>query len=158
LTRGALRLVGGIAESDAESALAAFRSSAQALRKVSILQFEDWVLTGLNNNAENARARRSFFALETRSSQDLLHEGREGLPLEKVQTVLRIYVEGLTGKEVEVAPLSAMPQESRINDGKTIYLPSIVAEFKSDELDFRLYKVLAAHAAGQIEFGTHERV
>ncbi|NJM54474.1 MAG: hypothetical protein HC846_14530 [Blastocatellia bacterium] len=50
-----------------------------------------------------------------------------------------------------------MPQESRINDGKTIYLPATVAEFKDDELDFRLYKVLAAHGAGQIEFETYEK-
>jgi nitric oxide reductase NorD protein len=157
LARKVLQLVKQIAESDAESALAAFRSSASALRKVSLVQFEDWVLAGLNKDAKNARARRSFFALETRQSNDLLHEGREGLPLERVQTVLRIYVEGLTGKEVEIAPLSAMPQEARINDGKTIYLPATVAEFKDDELDFRLYKVLAAHGAGQIEFGTYER-
>ena len=61
---------------------------------------------------------------------------RIGLPLEKVQTILRIYVEGLTGKEVEIAPLSAMPQESRISDGKTIYLPSIVAEFEDGRNGF----------------------
>ena len=30
-------------------------------------------------------------------------------------------------------------------------------EFDSDEMDFRLYKVLAAHGAGQIEFGTFEK-
>jgi hypothetical protein len=33
----------------------------------------------------------------------------------------------------------------------------LVAEFADDDLDFRLYKVLAAHAAGQIEFGTYHR-
>ena len=70
---------------------------------------------------------------------------------------MRIYVEALTGKEIEIAPLTAMPQESRIGDGKTIYLPSSVAEFDDDEMDFRLYKVLAAHGAGQIEFGTFDR-
>ena len=75
----------------------------------------------------------------------------------RYRRVLRIYVEGLTGKEVEVAPLSAMPQESRIGDGRTIYLPASVAEFDDEEMDFRLYKVLAAHGAGQIEFGTFER-
>ena len=64
--------------------------------------------------ARNARSRTNFFV---RRGPDL--------PLDKIQGVLRIYVEGLTGKEVEVAPLSAMPQESRIGDGKTIYLPSI---------------------------------
>ncbi|MCD9186090.1 MAG: VWA domain-containing protein [Pyrinomonadaceae bacterium] len=150
-----LKLVGEIAEKDAESALAAFRSSAQALKKVSLEQFEEWVETGLIEKENfSAKARKSYFALETRQSNEMLQEAQEGLPLEKIQTVLRIYIEGLTGKEVEIAPLSAMPQESRIGDGKTIYLPSNVKEFDSDEMDFRLYKVLAAHGAGQIEFGT----
>ncbi|MEP6902302.1 MAG: hypothetical protein ABJA66_11160, partial [Actinomycetota bacterium] len=153
-----LNLVAEIAEKDAESALAAFRSSAQALKKVSLAQFEEWVETGLVEKENvSAKARKSYFALETRQSNELLQEAEEGLPLEKIQTILRIYVEGLTGKEVEIAPLTAMPQESRIGDGKTIYLPSNVKEFDSDELDFRLYKVLAAHGAGQIEFGTFEK-
>ena len=158
IARKVLQLVKKIAETDAESALAAFRSSATALRKVSLAQFEEWVEAGLAKNAgESVKMRRSYFALETRNSNALLQESREGLPLETVQTVLRIYVEGLTGKEVEIAPLTAMPQESRISDGKTIFLPSTVAEFGNDEMDFRLYKVLAAHGAGQIEFGTYER-
>lgn len=157
IARRVLILTKEIAETDAESALACFRSAASALKKVSLIQFEDWVNAGLASKNTNARARKSYFALETRQSHDFLHEGQEGLPLDKVQTILRIYIEGLTGKEVEIAPLSAMPQESRINDGKTIYLPASVAEFKDDELDFRLYKVLAAHGAGQIEFHTYEK-
>jgi nitric oxide reductase activation protein len=154
-----LLLIGEIAETDAESALACFRSSAGALKEVSLLQFEDWVRAGLGKSSEfnNNKAQRSYFALETRRSHDLLHEGREGLPLEKVQTTLRLYIEALTGREVEIAPLAAVPQESRLSDGRMTYLPSIVAEFKDDEKDFRLYKVLAAHAAGQIEFGTYEK-
>jgi nitric oxide reductase activation protein len=150
-----LELVGEIAATDGESAIAAFRSSAQALKKVSLAQFEEWVETGLREKGSaTAKARRSYFALETRQSNEFLQEAQRGLPLDRVQTVLRIYIEALTGKEVEIAPLSAMPQESRIGDGKTIYLPSSVDEFDSEEMDFRLYKVLAAHGAGQIEFGT----
>jgi hypothetical protein len=157
-TRRVLQLTKEIAETDAESALAAFRSSAPALKRVSLAQFEDWVATGLaKNKDEGAKARKSYFALETRNSNQLLQESETGLPLESVQTVLRIYVEGLTGHEVEIAPLAAMPQGSRISDGKTIYLPSTVAEFGNDEIDFRLYKVFAAHGAGQIEFGTYEK-
>jgi hypothetical protein len=153
-----LELVGEIAKTDAESALAAFRSSAAALRQVSIEQFEEWIETGLSEErAGGTKARRSYFALETRQSNDLLQETRAGLHLDRVQTILRIYVEGLTGKEVEIAPLAAMPQESRIGDGQKIYLPSSLAEFDDDEMDFRLYKVLAAHGAGQIEFGTFDR-
>ncbi len=158
IARKVLNLIEKIAEIDAESALAAFRSSSSALRKVSLAQFEEWIETGLEKTKnDSAKARRSFFALETRNSNALLQETSLGLPLENVQTILRIYIEGLTGKEVEIAPLTAMPQQSRISDGKTIYLPSDIAEFESDEMDFRLYKVLAAHGAGQIEFGTYER-
>jgi nitric oxide reductase NorD protein len=154
-----LELIDEIAATDAESALACFRSSAAALKQVSLLQFEDWVRAGINKRSDfnNNKAQRSYFALETRHSHDLLHEGRAGLPLEKVQTTLRLYIEALTGREVEIAPLAAVPQEARLSDGRMIYLPSLVAEFNDDELDFRLYKVLAAHAAGQIEFGTYEK-
>ncbi len=156
--RRVLKLTAKIAETDAESALAAFKSSAGALKKVSIEQFEEWIEKGLTEREnESTKSRRSYFALETRASNQQLQETRLGLPLEKIQSVLRMYVEALTGKEIEIAPLSAIPQESRIGDGKTIYLPSSVAEFDDDEKDFRLYKVLAAHGAGQIEFGTFER-
>lgn len=151
-----LRLTREVALVDAEAALACFRSSAGALRTVSIEQFEEWVRNGLAL-AHDARARRSYFAIETRSSYDTLHTGSQGLPLETVQPLLRLYIEALTGREVEIAPLAAVPVEARITDGRTIHLPSLVAEFGDDDLDFRLYKVLAAHAAGQIEFGTHER-
>ncbi len=150
-----LRLIGEIAVTDAESALAAFRSSAGTLRSVSLDQFEEWIETGLAQlKDESVKARRSYFALETRQSNDQLQQTRSGLHLESVQHVLRLYIEALTGREVEIAPQSAMPQESRIGDGKTIYLPNAIAEYDTEEMDFRLYKVLAAYGAGQIEFET----
>ncbi|MFN0277099.1 MAG: nitric oxide reductase activation protein NorD [Pyrinomonadaceae bacterium] len=156
--RRVLQLIGRIADADAESALAAFKSSSVALKKVSIEQFEEWIENGLaERENESTKSRRSYFALETRASNERLQKTRLGLPLERIQGILRMYVEALTGKEVEIGPLSAMPKESRIGDGKTIYLPSSVAEFDDEEMDFRLYKVLAAHGAGQIEFGTFDR-
>jgi nitric oxide reductase NorD protein len=150
-----LHVIGDIAEIDPESALAAFRSSAIALRTVTLDQFENWINAGLADLQEDSpKARRSYFALETRHSNDRLRQTRSGLHLDSVQHVLRLYVEALTSREVEIAPLSAMPQESRIGDGTTIYLPATIAEFDTEEMDFRLYKVLAAYGAGQIEFGT----
>jgi hypothetical protein len=146
-----------IAVVDGEAALACFRSSARALRSVSIEQFEMWARRGLTSGRGDARARRSYFSLETRGSYDALLSGSAGLALDTVQHLLRLYVEALTGREVEIAPLAAVPDEARIDDGRTIHLPSLVNEFGDDDLDFRLYKVLAAHAAGQIEFGTYQR-
>jgi hypothetical protein len=150
-----------IALLDGEAALACFRSSMKALREVSIEQFEQWAREGLSSerNRTDARARRSYYALETLRSNDALRASAAhgGLALERVQHLLRLYVEGLTGRAVEIQPLAAVPVESRIGDGRTIHLPALVSEFGDEASDFRLYKVLAAHAAGQIEFGTHDR-
>lgn len=150
-----LTQIGILAEIDAESALAAFRSSSDALAKVSVKQFESWVAEGIEEHKEStAKARKSYFALETRESGEKLHRSRLGFDLDSIGNILRMYVEALTGREVGIEPLSAISQESRIGDGKTIYLPSNVGEFPDDETNFRLYKVLAAHGSGQIEFGT----
>ena len=147
-----------VAQLDAESALACFESSLRALRFATIDQFEEWVDNGLQQlEGAEAKARRSYFALETRRSFERLSAGGSGLALDQVQQTLRLYVEGLTGRAVEIAPLSAVPVETRLGDGRTIHLPSAVNEFGDEDLDFRLYKVLAAHAAGQIEFGTYEK-
>jgi nitric oxide reductase NorD protein len=155
LARRVIALTREVARIDSEAALACLRSSAKALHTVSIEQFESWARAGLI--AGDTRARRSYYALETRSSNEALREGGAGVSLESVQLLLRLYIEGLTGRTVEIAPLAAVPVESRIGDGRTIHLPSVVTEFGDEELDFRLYKVLAAHAAGQIEFETYVR-
>jgi len=157
LSQRVLALTKEIAAVDGEAALACFRSSARALRSVSIEQFEAWARRGLTSGRTDTRARRSYFSLETRGSYEALLSGSAGLALESIQHLLRLYVEALTGREVEIAPLAAVPDEARIDDGRTIHLPSLVNEFGDEDLDFRLYKVLAAHAAGQIEFGTYER-
>src|SRR5215213_5448240 len=157
LLRRVLTLTKEIGAVDAEAALACFRSSSRALRTVSIEQFEAWARRGLSSSRADGRARRSYFSLETRGSYEALHSGTAGLALDSVQHLLRLYVEALTGREVDVAPLAAVPDEARIGDGRTIHLPALVNEFGDDDLDFKLYKVLAAHAAGQIEFGTYER-
>ncbi len=146
-----------VARVDAEAAISCFRAAPRALRSATLEQFRTWAREGLLLENLSARARRSYFALETRKSNEQLQSGgRDGLALEEVAQTLRLYVEALTGRGVEVAPLAAVPDEQRIGDGRTIHLPSAVSEFGDAELDFRLYKVLAAHAAGQIEFGTRE--
>lgn len=158
LAQRVLSLVRDIALVDAEAALSCFRASPGVLTTVAIEQLEEWARQGLVFTGTDLRARRSYFALETRGSYEVLHSGgSSGLALDSIQQLLRLYVEGLTGREVELAPIAAFTPETKIGDGRTIHLPSVVAEFGDDELDFRLYKVLAAHAAGQLEFATHER-
>jgi nitric oxide reductase activation protein len=148
-----------VARADAEAAISALRSAPAALRVVTVEQYERWAREGLDSGRATPRARRSYYALETRQSNEALRGAGQafGLALEEVAQTLRLYVEGLTGRAVDVASLAAFAEESRIGDGRTIHLPAAVAEFADDALNFRLYKVLAAHSAGQIEFGTHAR-
>ena len=75
LARRVLELTKEIAEVDGEAALACFRSSARALQKVSIEQFEAWAKRGLSSARADTRARRSYFSLETRGSYEALHSG-----------------------------------------------------------------------------------
>ncbi|MCA1816376.1 MAG: hypothetical protein LC746_08215, partial [Acidobacteria bacterium] len=163
LSRRVVSVVAEVARADAEAAISCLKSAPAALSSATVEQFERWAREGLTQPRTDARARRSYYALETKRSNDALRgagqgdEARAGLALEGVAQTLRLYVEGLTGRAVDVAPLAAVPQESRIGDGRTIQLPAAVSEFADDALNFRLYKVLAAHAAGQIEFGTRAR-
>ncbi|HEX8161456.1 MAG TPA: VWA domain-containing protein [Pyrinomonadaceae bacterium] len=159
ISRRVVAVVAEVARADAEAAISCLRSAPAALAAATVGQFERWALAGLDEPRTDARARRSYYALETRRSNEALRGGDSpaGLALAEVAQTLRLYVEGLTGREVDVAALAAVPHEARINDGRTIQLPGVVAEFDDDALNFRLYKVLAAHAAGQIEFGTHAR-
>ena len=109
LALSVIKLTNEIAEIDSEAALACFRSSSSALRTVSVGQFEEWARLGLTTTRKDARARRSYFALETRGSHDALRSANQGLALDSVSHILRLYVEGLTGKEVEVSSLAAVP-------------------------------------------------
>ncbi len=144
-----------IARVDAEAAISCLRSAPAALRTTTVAQFEQWAREGLTLKRTDARARRSYYALETRQSNDALTRGGAGLALDAVAPTLRLYIEGLTGRAVGVESLAGLPVEARIEDGNTIHLPAHIDEFPNEERNFRLYKVLAAHAAGQIEFATH---
>jgi hypothetical protein len=66
LARRIMVLTREVARVDAESALACLRSAARALRTVSVDQFENWARAGLISG--DSRVRRSYYALETRSS------------------------------------------------------------------------------------------
>ncbi len=158
IARCVIAVIVEIARVDAEAALLCFRSAPVALKRATNVEsFERWAREGLLLSGAGARARRSYFALETRRSHERLGDDEAGgLRLETIAHTLRLYVEALTNRTVEVAPLAHFNAEARINDGRMIHLPSVVHEFEEEELNFRLYKTLAAHAAGQIEFGTHE--
>jgi nitric oxide reductase NorD protein len=151
-----LDIVEELADANVYVALECFKSSPRALSAATMDQFQSWAREGAQLHKQDRRRAQAYYALESKSSQDSLRGAHDGVALESVSHLLRLYVEGLTGREMAIAPLGQIPDESRINDGQTIQLPSVVAEFGSPESDFKLYKALAAHAAGQVEFGTRD--
>jgi nitric oxide reductase NorD protein len=149
-----LNVVEELAGRNVYVALECFKSSPRALAVASLDQFQVWAREGAALHREDRRKAQAYYALESKTSQESLRGAHDGVALESVSHLLRLYVEGLTGREMVIAPLGSIPEESKICDGHTIQLPAVVAEFGSPEEDFKLYKALAAHASGQVEFGT----
>ncbi len=149
-----LEIVEEISERSTIAAVECFKASPLALTAASLGQFRDWARRGLEKASENSRRVQAYYSLESKASQEALFKIEGGLTLDSVAHTLRLYVEGLTGRSLHVASLASIPDEAKIGDGSTIYLPSVVAEFEEERENFRLFKVLAAHAAGQVEFLT----
>jgi nitric oxide reductase NorD protein len=151
-----LEIVEELADRSISAAVECFKASPLALRAASLGQFRDWARRGIDST-DNARRIQAYYALESKASQEALFRIEGGLTLDSVSHTLRLYVEGLTGRSLNIASMSSIPDEAKIGDGKTIYLPSVVAEFEGEQENFRLFKVLAAHAAGQVEFQTYSK-
>jgi hypothetical protein len=150
-----LEIVEEVAQKNNLAAVECFKASPVALGAASLNQFRDWALKGIAEAGDSSRRIQAYYSLESKASQESLFRIEGGLMLDSVAYTLRLYVEGLTGRSLNIAPLSSIPDEAKIGDGKTIYLPSVVSEFEDEDENFRLFKVLAAHAAGQLEFETY---
>jgi len=151
-----LEIVEEIGERNASAAVECFKASALALSAATLAQFGEWARRGLETSLDS-RKLQAYYSLESKGSQEALFNIEGGLTLDSIAQTLRLYVEGLTGRVVIIAPLSSVPEQTRIGDGSTIYLPSVVAEFETESENFRMFKVMAAHAAGQVEFGTYSK-
>jgi len=86
-----------------------------------------------------------------------------GEALTRVKGLLQLFATALAGRELVVAstteaPGEMLPQGSHypLTDGKTIYLPPCLDHGLSRAEGFAWYKVLTAHQAGYVEFGTFD--
>lgn len=138
------------------AAINCYLTSPTLLRQLSLASYEAWVAHGLASFPDAERLA-AYFSAETRASQIALAETADVLRLEEVAPVLVNYVEMLTGKSL---PLVPRPQQQydvlEPDTGQAIGLPPAINGLRDNQERFRLYKALAAQAAGQIEFGTYE--
>lgn len=93
----------------------------------------------------------SFFRGETKELSQMLKEITPFLELEDVNGVLSTYLAALLGYRLPIKE-----GQMTCTDGKAIYLPEKMADFKEDEKNFIIYKVLATHEEAHIEYGSFD--
>ncbi len=138
-----------------------FTSLPTIKKEISRERFSTWFEEGLSLIPEGIPAAMAYFALESRRSQDRAAEESFSVSLEEVARPLKLFSQALTGRALGLRSLQELKNGSRnptgplpYTDGETIYLPGMVKEFPTREINFLAFKLAAAHQAGYVEFGT----
>ncbi|RJP69466.1 MAG: VWA domain-containing protein [Candidatus Abyssobacteria bacterium SURF_17] len=125
--------------------------------------FRSWVEKGRAIGQENEAAAVAFFRQESHASISALQELRKTVHIAEVTRLLHLFCTAIAGRTVGVKSTAEAPEELirkghhlPLTDGKSIYLPGLISRSASHRENFEEYKVLAAHQAGYIEFGTFE--
>ncbi|MBC8391361.1 MAG: hypothetical protein H8E17_02180 [Deltaproteobacteria bacterium] len=111
----------------------------------------------------NPEAAIAFFRLESQTGLSAFKKYRNTVHISDVIRVLQLYCTAMAEKPVRVRSLAdalmKFGRENRqypLTDGRTIFLPENLNRHITYQANFEEYKVLAAHQAGYIEFGTFD--
>lgn len=88
---------------------------------------------------------------ETQEYLDYCDYINEGLHLKHIRPLLSYYLEALLGYRIEISPARTAD-----TDGKRVYLPKVVKDFKDDDKNLLMYKVQSTHVEAHIEFGSFD--
>ena len=120
-----------------------------------------WVEQGRLSGLKNPQTAVAFFRQESQASISTLQRLRWSIHISEVGRLLQLYCTAIAGKPLVVKSTADAPRELvreghlfPLTDGKAIYLPDQLNKHSSREDNFEEYKVLAAHQAGYIEYGT----
>ena len=119
-----------------------------------------WIRVGEAIGLQNAQAGVAFFALTTQTSQRTLRGASPIVRLGEVQSILLKFLHMLSGTSAGLVemPMLFVPPPLAETGGEWIPLPGCVDVFATYEDNFRLYRVLVAHQAGRLLFGTYDCV
>jgi hypothetical protein len=145
-----------VARRDVEAAFKLLTSSPEILQRMPPESYQQWVEHGLELPGDNSKRLVAYFAYASRLSRETAVTETGAVSLDEALPTIRHYIKALTGKPFTISGAKEIAPLTGISDGKTIDLPAIVKSFDSPTENFRLYKVLAARAAGQLEFGTYD--
>ena len=154
-----------LAERDAEAALAYFRRSPEILsllgtRTEARPRFEQWIKAGMEVLGYSIEAGRAYFAVESHQALAALEQAASGVALRRIARSLTLFTQALCARPVRIQSLAEgdeqHPRATVGADGLVLHLPSLVRRYGSYEENARLYRVMAAHEAGHVEFGTYD--
>ncbi len=117
-----------------------------------------WIGVGQEIGRHNAQAGQAFFALRSQTGQLTLRGVPPVVWLAEIQAVLLKFLHMLsdTSSGFVETPLLFVPPP--LAEEERIPLPACVDHFSTYEENFRLYRVLVAHQAGRLVFGTYDCV
>ncbi len=135
-----------LAKRDKEMAFHFFKTAPDAVKNFSLEDLKKWVDMGLEL-ADNYGVipARNFFKGITRETIDKIHS--HGLEYESVAKILDTYVTALSGDTLKI-----QPESISYTDTRSLFLPHEIGDFEDNELNFKLYKVIAAHKYGQMRY------
>jgi hypothetical protein len=134
-----------------------FRALSRAYDEVGEEGVKTWIAAGEEIARRNPQAGEAFFALESRTSLLTLRHTLPAVSLSDVQGLLLKYLHMLSGVTVSLKETDSLSFPPPLAEGTdaALPLPAAVEIFPTYEENFRLYRVLAAHQAGRMEFGTY---
>ncbi len=130
-------------------------------KEISSDRFFSWFEEGLTIIPKSIPAAMAYFALESRRSQERVLEEESSVSLEEVSRPMKLFAQALTGRSLALRPLQELRNGIQnpagplpCTDGETIYLPGMVRNFPTREINSLAFKLATAHQAGYVEFGT----
>ena len=150
---------------DSHDAVAAFlHSSPGLLNRISLHQLGTWFEKGRDILRENVDGGLAYFRVESITSEAMLDSLSSSVELERFSGVLRMYCRGLAGSEMDIAVtgdllaknIGWVSEGHAATEGTTVYLPASVDRYDTKQDNFSLYKVVATHQVGHIEFGSFD--
>ncbi len=141
-----------------QAVVAALRSLPRVCDEAEQERVAQWFATGLAVARSTPNAALAYFALESRTSINVLHEGSTAASLEQSQGLLRKYIQMMSGSPVGVRPMdrfSLRPEIEEFPGEREVALPFRIDLMQSHEENLRVYRLIAAHLAGRRIHGTY---
>lgn len=121
----------------------------------SVSRFEEWVTEGLAIADAHRERAEAYFSLRSKQAIEVAQRLSRGIFLRDIKATLAYVAGALYGRSVEVRP-GPGASSALTERGGLITLPEKITVHSTWEDNLRVYRVLAYHEAGHLEFGTYE--